>query len=577
MGCSNSNMEEVDNSRENIDNEPIEDDIHPIINKEKRQTNYSTLSSRSKKINLDPEVVNWRINTQNDLIHRLKSGNEKPKNQSIIKEEENEESNIIQKTEYDNAQINDENILYGHKNNLVKKEDNKEITLKANENNKKNNIKKKDIKNNTKTHIKNNIKQINKNDNNNDIDIFNEDNKNIKIYDYKINYNSENKYKDFSEKNKDIKSNSNTDRNSNKKPNKIYSNKKSPNKTKKEPFTIKTTKNDYGIINTIKINACYFLKEYLIPIWFEKDTCIKFTSKGKWRIDQKYEFTDSAGMPSPSTVDFNYGALVARIGFGTNFLIPPNESTFITKNDGPLYLKMNLPKKVEVKPEGTMEISIYDGVNMSIEEIYEKIGWQENNMKYAIKEPSELENNLIITFNNLRMNPILFYEINIKNNQNVIWTEDYLKGKCFNNIESINNDYDIKPFDINNDCYSILSRIDIKNFYTKNKFNKQKISIFLEELQEYLKFDIKGELMFDNYINCKLTKKIRPIDICIQYLLDTKFRNYIFNNKYNSISIKFIENYYEQSNLIIVAILKIEKEKNLNEKKNDEEEKDIQI
>ena len=60
-------MEEVDNSRENIDNEPIEDDIHPIINKEKRQTNYSTLSSRSKKINLDPEVVNWRINTQNDF------------------------------------------------------------------------------------------------------------------------------------------------------------------------------------------------------------------------------------------------------------------------------------------------------------------------------------------------------------------------------------------------------------------------------------------------------------------------------------------------------------------------------
>ena len=44
-----------------------------------------------------------------------------------------------------------------------------------------------------------------------------------------------------------------------------------------------------------------------------------------------------------NTIDFNYGALVGRIGLSSQFLIPINDSVYITKNEGPLYLKMSLP------------------------------------------------------------------------------------------------------------------------------------------------------------------------------------------------------------------------------------------
>ena len=329
--------------------------------------------------------------------------------------------------------------------------------------------------------------------------------------------------------------------------------KRTKTKTSKEPYIFKTEKNQYGIVNSIKINAPYFLGEYLIPIWFEKETCIKFNSIGKWRIDKKYEYTDSGGMPTSNTIDFNYGALIGRIGLGSPFLIPANDSVYITKNEGPLYLKMNLPKKLDVSPEGMIEVLVYDGEAIPLEEIYRKIGWKQDNMKYAIKEPSELENSLINTFNNLRMNPVLFYEQNIRDNQNVIWTEDYLKQKYNINNKSDNNN-DLEPFIPNDDCFVILNGIYSSNI--DKKMVKQKINLVLEEIQEYYSNDIKEHLKCDNVVNCKLMKKKKPIDVCIQYLLDNKFRNYIFNNKFTSISVKFVENFYEESHLVIVAILK---------------------
>lgn len=78
MGCtSNSSVEvnKIEKNEKNLD-EPLEAEELPIIfNKEKKTTNYSsTSSSRIKKINKDPEVINWQINTQNQLIHRIKYG-----------------------------------------------------------------------------------------------------------------------------------------------------------------------------------------------------------------------------------------------------------------------------------------------------------------------------------------------------------------------------------------------------------------------------------------------------------------------------------------------------------------------
>ena len=73
----------------------------------------------------------------------------------------------------------------------------------------------------------------------------------------------------------------------------------------KNPFTLKTTKGDSINIATLKINATYFLREYLIPIWFKKDAFIKFATSGKWRIDKTCDFTDTKGMPTSNTLGFN--------------------------------------------------------------------------------------------------------------------------------------------------------------------------------------------------------------------------------------------------------------------------------
>ena len=620
MGCtSNSSVEvnKIEKNEKNLD-EPLEAEELPIIfNKEKKTTNYSSSgSSRIKKINKDPEVINWQINTQNQLIHRIKYGSEKvDATNKIIEEEENEESYDISKEDklnsiYNNNYNNNYNSNYNnnYNNNYYSNENkkdsnnnsnsdiinnsledqNKKEKEKENENEKGHKIKRV-IKNNNKNKVKKNIKTNKKadkeindknannkeklqnkynsndiNENVNDIEndianYFSENNK-INNNKYNLGYNNENNIENSIEnKSIDVISKKSDDNNSDnlkniKKSNiKNISHKRIKIKSSKEPYLFKTVKNNYGLVSSIKINAQYFLSEYLIPIWFEKETCIKFNSTGKWRIDKNYAYTDSGGMPTSNTIDFNYGALVGRIGLGSPFLIPANDSVYITKNEGPLYLKMSLPKKLNLSPEGTIEVLVYDGIVMPIEEIYKKIGWKQDKMKYAIKEPSDLENNLINTFNNLRMNPVLFYEQNIRDNQNAIWTEEYLKQK-YNTNNNSNNNSDLEPLKPNDDCFIILNSAYSNNI--DKKIVKQKINLILEEMQECYFNNIKENLKCDNVVNCKLMKKKKPIDVCIQYLLDNKFRNYIFDNKFTSISVKFVENFYEESHLVIVAILK---------------------
>ena len=618
MGCtSNSSVEvnKIEKNEKNLD-EPLEAEELPIIfNKEKKTTNYSSSgSSRIKKINKDLEVINWQINTQNQLIHRIKYGSEKvDATNKIIEEEENEESYDISKEDklnsiYNNNYNNNYNSNYNsnynnnYNNNYYSNENKKDSNNnsnsdiinnsledenkkeKENENEKGHKIKRV-IKNNNKNKVKKNIKtnkkadkeindsnvnnkeklqnKYNSNDINEDVndienDIANYFSENNKINNnkYNLGYNNENNIEnksiDFLSKKSDD-NNSDNLKNIKKSNIKNISHKRIKIKSSKEPYLFKTVKNNYGLVSSIKINAQYFLSEYLIPIWFEKETCIKFNSTGKWRIDKNYAYTDSGGMPTSNTIDFNYGALVGRIGLGSPFLIPANDSVYITKNEGPLYLKMSLPKKLNLSPEGTIEVLVYDGIVMPIEEIYKKIGWKQDKMKYAIKEPSDLENNLINTFNNLRMNPVLFYEQNIRDNQNAIWTEEYLKQK-YNTNNNSNNNSDLEPLKPNDDCFVILNSAYSNNI--DKKIVKQKINLILEEMQECYFNNIKENLKCDNVVNCKLMKKKKPIDVCIQYLLDNKFRNYIFDNKFTSISVKFVENFYEESHLVIVAILK---------------------
>ena len=107
----------------------------------------------------------------------------------------------------------------------------------------------------------------------NDISNYYSENNKINNNKYNVGYNNEN---NIENKSFDIISKKSDDNYNYNLKNIKKSNIKSPSfkrmktKTSKEPYIFKTVKNNYGIISSIKINASYFLSEYLIPIWFEK-------------------------------------------------------------------------------------------------------------------------------------------------------------------------------------------------------------------------------------------------------------------------------------------------------------------
>ena len=181
----------------------------------------------------------------------------------------------------------------------------------------------------------------------------------------------------------------------------------------------------------------------------------------------------------------------------------------------------------------------------------EKIRWKEENMRYENKNSNELENDLTIDINNLRMNPILYYEKNIKNNYNNIWTEEFLNKMKYNNDNN-----GIQPLYINNNCYALLyNYVQINYEYIKNKI-KRTSNKFLRDLQEKISVYIRNELICDNIINCRITKKNKTADICTQYLFDNNFRKFIFNKEYNSIAIKVIDAFFDDDYFIILAFMK---------------------
>ena len=64
-----------------------------------------------------------------------------------------------------------------------------------------------------------------------------------------------------------------------------------------------------------------------------------------------------------------------------------------------------------------------------------------------------------------------------------------------------------------------------------------------------------------------MTQKYKVNDICFQYLLDKKFRNDIFSNEYNYIAAKIVQNYIDESSLVIICFSYIEdnnKNENIN-------------
>ena len=378
----------------------------------------------------------------------------------------------------------------------------------------------------------------------------------------------------------------------NEKPKSPQSNKKLKNKNtqqKKKPFILSETQTEpYKKIKII-INASSFLDEYMMPIWCPKNVYIKFRVEGKWRIDKQYDYTDSKGLKSNHSKNFNYGALIGRIGKKNNdelsekekekktranslynqdnFLVA-NEAAFFVKEEGPLFLRPNLPKNMKIKPEGKLEVFVYDGDYMSIPDINEKIGWLENativgekSERSKTKSPNknkaniielnekEIENALIKNINNLRMNPSMYYEKYISFNTNYLWTKEYL--------------YNIKippkmPLKEDEEIYNFLTNY-AKSFIPeyKKKINKINLKEYLTKMNESLSNYIADNVPLSNIVRvkCKLTQKENPIDIIVQYLLDKQYRKNIFTQYSKRITVKITKNFFNDFSLVIMTII----------------------
>ena len=522
MGCSNSSFE-MHKSKENIQDENRDDDLMVLMKKRMSENNEKEIANHNlikiKKL-IDENADDNNHTDRTKEINNNEKTNEEDNNMLIINGVEN--NNIIF-SQLENSKEND-------------KKDTNQLNAQNNEDD------------------NDNIKQDNYNNKNNNNEMIYQEEMTRTIGPVDL----------F--KNKTLKNNRSViDKYyKTKKLNKSFQNKSQSNlKINKEPFTLKTMKGDSINISTLKINAAYFLREYLIPIWFEKDMFVKFATTGKWRIDKTCGFTDTKGMPTPNTLDFNYGACLARIGSSEPFVILPNNFTYITKNAGPLYIKMNLPRKLKVHPEGQIEMNIFDGKVLPIEEIYKRIGWKENNMKYENDKGSEIENGLMTAINNLRMNPVLFYEKYFREIHNILWIEKFLQEKEY---KTKNSDYR-KPFIANNNCYKVLDKYVNVTYVNKTNINRQKVSLYLDEMKQNLELYLNNNFKYKNFANCKFTQKYKVNDICLLFLLDKKFRNVIFSTDYNYITVKVVENYINESNLIIICLSKIEEnnEKEINE------------
>ena len=511
MGCSNSSFE-INKSKENIQEEKKDDFLIGLMKRRLIENGDKEIENHDlKKIKeLGDDTIENKEDIKNDNENENEDENDK-ENIISLNNNLNNKNEIFSNP--DNEKGNDLNDNNDENKDYDKEKENKNDNIEYDENN----------------NINNNLNINDENDNRNETGKL---------------FNNEGNLNKVSILDKYFKP---------KKNKKISVNKSKTNiKPNKEPFTLKTEKIDSINLSTLTINASCFLREYLIPIWFKKNDFIKFETTGRWRIDKNYDFTNTKGMPTPKTLDFNYGACIARIGSGEPFVILPQNFTYTTKHEGPLYLKMNLPRRLEMRPEGIIEMYIYDGEVLPIEEIYKRIGWIENNMKYGNNKGTEMENNLMTSLNNLRMNPVLFYEKYFREVKNILWIEKYLEEK-----EAQKNKYYRKPFQVKENYYDLINKYVNNNYVNKKNVNKQKVSLNLNNMKENLELLVKNDLKCKNLIDCKLVQKYKINDICLLYLLDKKLRNHIFSNEYNCITIKIIENYLDESSLLILCFAKI--------------------
>ena len=129
----------------------------------------------------------------------------------------------------------------------------------------------------------------------------------------------------------------------------------------------------------------------------------------------------------------------------------------------------------------------------------------------------------------------------------------------------------------NSDCYNYIEQYFRlpKQKKLQNSTNKNIITQFLLKLNKDMEFYLSDSIGYNVKVKAELTQRVNPSEIIELFLLDKKYRRYIFSPDRKYLSIKIFNNFVSQANLVIVAIATDEnKNKNENENENENNNKD---
>ena len=270
---------------------------------------------------------------------------------------------------------------------------------------------------------------------------------------------------------------------------------------------------NHNIIFSISPN----FNEKMYEIWIEKDVQIffQFKKNSKWGIRQK-GLVNYNGYKENFN-GFNLCCILMRVGTEKNYHEIHDKKPFVSKYEGPLFIKMNIDKMEVINNnyylDGELECEIFNAKKLSKYQILRKI-----NFNYDIVYDCFELLNLINLFRN---SPKQFLEI-------------------FFAIEKMDN---LKYVQLNNNLINneTLKKISEEENISNNILIQNNNNIF-EKIKNYLKED--KEKLNIKLINFQVITDSEDPIIIIKYLIKENKYSFIFDSefKYIGISIKQFEN-----------------------------------
>ncbi len=196
------------------------------------------------------------------------------------------------------------------------------------------------------------------------------------------------------------------------------------------------------------------VNEKMINIWFDKGDEIKFIiSNDNWGIKEK-GLCNYLGYEEKFN-GFNLCCLLMRIG-NENSYIPINNKVIYSKNNGPLFLKMNVSQNYlndnNYNLDGFLHIEI-NGEKLSPYQIFNRFDFEGDFFDYQ-------KNEIIFTVNIFRKNPKKFYSIFLPCDNPIL--KNFDEGvNCFNSCENLQkiSDYIVK--NENTDIDNSINFVDL--------------------------------------------------------------------------------------------------------------------